>query len=131
MGGLNHAAFARAFHRHNVRVTINTRLVSVRRQGNTLVAVLGSDYGAAQVERIVDQVVVDHGTLPDETLYEALKPHSVNLGAVDYEALVAGRPQDGIRNPDGTFRLFRIGDAVSSRNIHAAIYDALRLAKDL
>ena len=32
--------------------------------------------------------------------------------------------------PRGSFTLFRIGDAVSSRNIHAAIYDALRLAKD-
>jgi hypothetical protein len=50
---------------------------------------------------------------------------------VDYEALVAGRPQTVMRNGDGRFRLFRIGDAVSSRNIHAAIYDALRLAKDL
>jgi hypothetical protein len=27
--------------------------------------------------------------------------------------------------------LFRIGDAVANRNIHAAIYDALRLMKDL
>jgi hypothetical protein len=27
--------------------------------------------------------------------------------------------------------LFRVGDAVASRNIHVAIYDALRLAKDL
>jgi hypothetical protein len=64
-------------------------------------------------------------------VFEALKPASVNLGAVDYEALVAGRPQLGVRNDTGLFRLFRIGDAVSSRNIHAAIYDALRLAKDL
>ena len=36
----------------------------------------------------------------------------------------------------GSFRvrrdqLFRIGDAVAGRNIHAAIYDALRLCKDL
>jgi 2,4-dienoyl-CoA reductase-like NADH-dependent reductase (Old Yellow Enzyme family) len=131
MGGLNHALFARAFQRHGVRITINTRLIAVRRQGNTLVAVLGSDYGEARVERIVDQVVVDHGTLPDETLYEALKPLSVNLGAVDYEALVAGRPQTLVRHAAGSFRLLRIGDAVSSRNIHAAIYDALRLAKDL
>ena len=29
------------------------------------------------------------------------------------------------------FNLFRIGDAVSSRNIHAAIYDALRLVINL
>jgi 2,4-dienoyl-CoA reductase-like NADH-dependent reductase (Old Yellow Enzyme family)/thioredoxin reductase len=131
MGGLNHALFARAFQRHGVRITINTRLLSVRRDGNALVAVLGGDYGETRVERVVDQVVVDHGTLPDETLYDALKPSSINLGAVDYEALVAGRPQTVMRNGDGRFRLFRIGDAVSSRNIHAAIYDALRLAKDL
>jgi 2,4-dienoyl-CoA reductase-like NADH-dependent reductase (Old Yellow Enzyme family)/thioredoxin reductase len=131
MGGLNHALFARAFQRHGVRITINTRLISVRRDGNALVTVLGGDYGEARVERIVDQVVVEHGTLPDETLYEALKPLSVNLGAVDDEALVAGRPQTVAHNADGAFRLFRIGDAVSSRNIHAAIYDALRLAKDL
>jgi hypothetical protein len=26
---------------------------------------------------------------------------------------------------------FRIGDAVAGRNIHAALYDALRLCKDL
>ena len=56
---------------------------------------------------------------------------SVNLGEVDYDALIAGRPQAVVRNPDGRFRLFRIGDAVASRNIHAAVYDGLRLAKDL
>jgi hypothetical protein len=33
-------------------------------------------------------------------------------------------------NPDGRFRLYRIGDAVAARNVHAAIYDALRLCKD-
>jgi hypothetical protein len=27
--------------------------------------------------------------------------------------------------------LFRIGDAVASRNIHAAVYDAIRLMKDI
>jgi hypothetical protein len=36
-----------------------------------------------------------------------------------------------VRNPDAAFQLFRTGDAVASRNIHAAIYDALRLAKDI
>ena len=77
--------------------------------------------------RLVDQVVVEHGTLPLDEVYFALKPESRNLGAVDYGALIAVREQALLRNPDGRFRLFRIGDAVSSRNIHAAIYDALRL----
>jgi hypothetical protein len=79
----------------------------------------------------VDRVVVEHGTLPLDDLYFALKEGSTNRGEVDHRALLAGRPQAIRTNPDGAYRLFRIGDAVSSRNIHAAIYDALRLAKDL
>jgi N-methyl-L-proline demethylase len=131
MGGLNHALYARAFHRLRVRVTINARLIGVKRDGNALVATIGSDYGTRTEERTVDQVVVEHGTLPADELYHALRPLSVNLGAVDLEALVGGRPQTIVRNDEGTFRLFRIGDAVASRNIHAAVYDGLRYAKDL
>ena len=52
---------------------------------------------------------------------------SRNLGEVDQPALLAARPQTLIRNAAGAYQLFRIGDAVASRNIHAAIYDALRL----
>ncbi len=33
--------------------------------------------------------------------------------------------------PEGRFQLFRIGDAVFARNTHAAIYDALRLMKEI
>ena len=46
-------------------------------------------------------------------------------------ALIGGRPQSTLSNPDGGFELFRIGDAVASRNIRAAIYDALCLGKDV
>jgi hypothetical protein len=49
---------------------------------------------------------------------------------MDYDALLAGEPQTIAANGEGSFQLFRIGDAVASRNIHAAIYDALRLCKD-
>ena len=96
-----------------------------------MVASIGSDHGPERFERMIDQVVVEHGTLPVTELYDALRPLSLNLGEVDYAALIAGRPQTVVRNPNAAFRLFRIGDAVASRNIHAAIYDALRLAKDL
>jgi N-methyl-L-proline demethylase len=66
-----------------------------------------------------------------DDLYFDLKPLSSNLGAVDQLALLAGKPQDLVRNPKGKFALYRIGDAVSARNTHAAIYDALRLVKDI
>jgi 2,4-dienoyl-CoA reductase-like NADH-dependent reductase (Old Yellow Enzyme family) len=131
IGGLNHAAYARAFHPRGVVVSINTRLVAIRRAGNSLRATLGSDYGGGRVERDFDQIVIEHGTLPVDDLYRALAPLSVNGGEVDYPALLAGRPQTVVRNPGGSFRLFRIGDAVASRNIHAAIFDGLRFAKDL
>jgi N-methyl-L-proline demethylase len=131
IGGLNHAAYARIFHRAGVRVTMNTRLLSVRRAGNEMLATLGSDYGERKEERQVDHVVIEHGTIPSDELYHALKPASRNLGEVNHDALLGGRRQEVVRNSDGAFQLFRIGDAIASRNIHAAVFDALRLAKDL
>jgi 2,4-dienoyl-CoA reductase-like NADH-dependent reductase (Old Yellow Enzyme family) len=129
IGGMNHVPYARIFAEKGVTVTINTRLKSVRRDGNQLVAVLGSDYAEDQQwERRVSQVVVEHGTAANADLYFELKPQSRNLGAVDYSALIARREPLRTRNAAGGFDLVRIGDAVASRNIHAAIYEAFRLA---
>jgi 2,4-dienoyl-CoA reductase-like NADH-dependent reductase (Old Yellow Enzyme family) len=130
VGGTNYPVYFRAFSRHGVTVTLNRRLQAVDRDGNRLVATLLDEYGKTTETRIVDQVVVEHGTLPADDLYFALKPISSNLGAVDYDALTNGRPQRLAPNPQGRFTLFRIGDAVSSRNIHAAVHDGLRYAKD-
>ncbi len=127
IGGLNHVKYAECFDEHGVTITINKRLMSVEKDGNTLTAVIGSDYSERLERRAVDQVVIEHGTLPMEDLYFELKPLSRNLGAVDTDALIDGRAQTLAPNTEGAFQLFRIGDAVSSRNIHAAIYDALRL----
>ena len=115
----------------DVTFTPAWRVDAVRRAGNGLVATLGSDYGPMRREREVDQVVVNHGTRPLDELYFDLRPLSSNLGEVDYEALIARAPQQVARNPQGRFQLFRIGDAVAARNTHAAIYDALRLARTL
>jgi 2,4-dienoyl-CoA reductase-like NADH-dependent reductase (Old Yellow Enzyme family) len=131
IGGTSYPAYFRAFARHGVTITLNLQLEAVRREGNRLVARFNDPYGRRTVEKRADQIVVEHGTVPLDELYFALKPHSRNGGAVDYGALIDGRPHTPLRNPDGAFVLYRIGDAVSSRNIHAAIYDALRLLKDL
>jgi N-methyl-L-proline demethylase len=131
IGGTNYPAYLRAFGEHGVRVTLNRRLRALRREGNRLAAVLYDEYARAFEERLVDQVVVEHGTLPADDLYFELKPVSSNFGEIDLDALLAGRPQSKVNNPEGSFQLFRVGDAVASRNIHAAIYDSLRLCKDL
>lgn len=129
--GMNLVPYMRTLQVLNTRFTVTYRLEAVRRDGNQLLATIGSDYGGVRQERPVDQVVVNHGTIPMDDLYFALKPLSRNMGAVDHDALLAGRRQTLADNPAGTFQLFRIGDAVSARNTHAAIYDAMRLMKDL
>ena len=128
VGGMNSPAYLQAFAEHDVTITLAQRLVGVRRaDGGGLVARLRSDYADLEVERRVDHVVVEHGTLPNDELYLDLVPRSTNGGAVDHGELLAVRPQTISTNPAGEFQLFRIGDAVASRNIHAAVYDALRL----
>lgn len=127
VGGTNYPAYFRAFSEAKATITLNLRLEALEREGNRLRARFRDVYGGGIVEKRAAQVVVDHGTLPLDDLYFALKPLSRNLGAVDHAALIGNRPQPAGGNPDGRFDLYRIGDAVSSRNIHAAVYDALRL----
>ncbi len=131
MGPANYAVHLKELHRLKVLMTPNQRLTQVYKEGNQLVAVLKNVYSGAEEERAVDQIVAEHGTLPEDSLYFALKPGSINEGEVDQDALIAGRPQTTVNNPDGRYQLFRVGDAIASRDIHAALYDSLRLCKDL
>ncbi|WP_417727360.1 FAD-dependent oxidoreductase [Roseovarius sp.] len=128
---MNLVPYMRSLQDKDVTFTVTRRLLDVTRDGNRLKAKIGTDYSKFTSEKTYDQVVVNYGTLPLDDLYFELKPLSRNLGEVDHDALIAGRPQEVVRNPEGTFKLFRIGDAVSARNTHAAIYDALRLMKDI
>ncbi len=128
---MNLVPYMRALQDKDVTFTVTRRLLDVARDGNKLKATIGTDYSDLKTEKNYDQVVVNYGTLPLADLYFSLKPKSSNLGAVDHDALIAGQAQTLQPNPDGAFQLFRIGDAVSARNTHAAIYDALRLMKDI
>ena len=128
---MNLVPYMRSLQDKDVTFTVTRRLMGVERDGNKLKATIGTDYGDHTDEKEYDQIVVNYGTLPLDDLYFDLKPHSSNEGAVDYDALIAGSPQTVKKNAHGTFQLFRIGDAVSARNTHAAIYDALRLVKEI
>jgi 2,4-dienoyl-CoA reductase-like NADH-dependent reductase (Old Yellow Enzyme family)/thioredoxin reductase len=129
--GMNLVPYMRSLQMKDVTFTVTYRLEAVERDGNRLIAHIGSDYGGVAKQRSFDQIVVNHGTIPLDDLYFELKPESTNLGEISYDQLIAGRPQTVVRNSEGAFQLFRIGDAVAARNTHAAIYDALRLLKDI
>jgi 2,4-dienoyl-CoA reductase-like NADH-dependent reductase (Old Yellow Enzyme family)/thioredoxin reductase len=128
---MNLVPYMRTLQKLDVTFTVTFRLMSVERGPNGLIAHVGSDYGGVHQQRVVDQVIINHGTRPLDELYLDLKADSLNGGAVEYDALLAGKPQPHSNAVGSGYQLFRIGDAVSARNTHAAIYDALRLVKDL
>ena len=126
---MNLVPYMRSLQDKDATFTVTRRLLDVAKDGNRLKATIGTDYSDHTDEKTYDQIVVNYGTLPMDNLYFELKQLSSNLGEVDYDALIEGEVQNVSRNEDGAFQLFRIGDAVSARNTHAAIYDALRLMK--
>lgn len=129
IGEMNAPAYLRAFSEHGVRSLLGERLVGTARGAGGIQATLRNEFSDLETQLEVDAVVVERGTVPNDELYFELKPRSKNLGEVDYEAFIAGAPQEKhlANSPEGEFHLVRIGDAVSSRNVHAAILDALRL----
>lgn len=128
--GVNLSPYMRELQACAFRTTLARRLLSVERDGNQLTATFTSDYRDDLVfSEHYDQVVVNHGTEALDELYFELVAGSSNAGEVNYDALIAGAHQDIIRNSEGNYQLFRIGDAVSGRNIHAAVFDGLRFAK--
>jgi hypothetical protein len=60
-----------------------------------------------------------------------LRAVSANDGVTDIEALLERKPQLAASPRSGAFELHRFGDAVTSRNVHGAVYDALRLCSAL
>ncbi|MGB0846120.1 MAG: FAD-dependent oxidoreductase [Thiolinea sp.] len=130
--GMNLTPYMRELLTLDITFTVGKRLEAVERDGNQFKAMISSDYlETLQLEQHYDQIVVNHGTVPLDDLYFELVPHSVNAGEVDYDNLIANQPQTINNNPDGHFQLFRIGDAVSSRNIHAAVFDGLRFGRSI
>src|ERR1700745_4174722 len=101
--------------------TPDMRLIEVGREANKLIAVLRNEYSDQEEERVVDQVVAEHGTLSREGIYFERQGASRTRAGVT----LAPRPQPPLdpfnSNPAGGFLLFRVGDALASRNIHAAI----------
>ncbi|WP_171232404.1 NADH:flavin oxidoreductase [Ruegeria sp. HKCCA4812] len=125
---MNLVPYMRSLQKTGAVFTVTRTLQAIEKSGNQLQAHIGTDYSDLVEKKEYDQVVVNQGTQPLDDLYFDLKPLSRNRGAVNQGALVSGTgdlfPQP---NPSARFDLYRIGDAVSARNIHAAIYDALRI----
>jgi NADPH-dependent 2,4-dienoyl-CoA reductase/sulfur reductase-like enzyme len=129
VGGLVASHYFASLAEQGIAITVLRRLHDVKREGTRLAVSLGIDGSDWQETKLVDAVVAECGTNPNSELYEVLLEDSRNRGEVDYNELMALRPQTPHRRPDGRYQLFRIGDAVASRNVHAGMLDAARLCR--
>jgi 2,4-dienoyl-CoA reductase-like NADH-dependent reductase (Old Yellow Enzyme family) len=107
------------------------QIEKVERRGNRLHVEFRNLATGKLITRVTDQLIVDHGTLPADALYQELRGEASNAGVTDIDALLAVREQPLTINPAGTFELHRVGDAVASRNVQAAILDSMRLCRAL
>ena len=104
-------------------VEISKMAVAGNRQTVTLKNIL------TQSEQLitVDAVVIENGTTPNTEVFERLASLSKNQGTIDRYAMSRGQPCFETVYDDGDFLLACIGDAVASRNIHAAMLEGARL----
>ena len=127
------ATILRELYRHGVKLTPDLELRSVRRERQPA--------GRRLLERVCRgrsssawSTMSWSSTAPCRPTSSTTRSRTARATAArsTSRGWLAGRGRrDRPRNPDGSYLLYRVGDAVASRNIHAAIYDALRLCKGL
>ena len=127
MGGSERVMHRKRFQQHTIPVHIDLQIARVQPVGNQLQATFVHELTDTERHFKAAYVLIEQGTRPTAGLYHALRNGACNKGVTDIEPLLAGEPQPN-RGAWGTgYELHRIGDAVSSRAIHSAVYDALRL----
>jgi len=131
IGRTARVSFMKRLYDRNTVMSPSHDLMEIYMDGNALIAVLREIHSDREEEREVDQVVYEAGTQPSAGLYFELKPLSRNNGEIDQRAFIALEPQTLADNPEGSFTLYRIGDAVLSRNVHASMYEATRLVRPM
>lgn len=130
LGGSSYPVYLGALAGAGASILTDRRLAGIARDGSALRVTLAHEYARNTENMTVQRVVAELGTEPVDELFQALKPLSRNRGVTDTDALKAGTAQPALADPSQGFALFRIGDAVASRDVHAAMLDALRVLKD-
>ena len=101
------------------------RLSALRKDGNRLVATLTHELTKQTQDIETDQVILETGTDPLAEVFFDLRENAANQGITDVDAMASwqAQPQQQAQG----YTLHRLGDAVTSRSIHAAILEAYRL----
>ena len=126
VGYADQVIFRKHLYEQGVKIVPDSRITALHRVRDQLIATLVNTLTSETTKIGADQVVVEGGTDPLDDLFFELKEQSQNQGITDVDALASWAPQPEFE--DGGFLLHRLGDAVTSRSIHAAVLDAYRIA---
>lgn len=127
LGALTLAGYLEMMADNEVDIVPVHRLKRIERVGGRLKATFAVDGAHKTTEFVADTIVVEHGTVPVTDVFDELVAGSVNGGEIDLTELLSLSAQSPAHHPDGRYRLYRVGDAVASRNIQTAILDSYRL----
>lgn len=125
---LEMSPFMKRFYERGVAMSVDQELISAHAEDKQTRVTVRNMHTAQTSEHLVDHLVVEAGTLPNDDLFYALKDQSANRGVMDLDRFSQGRAQP---EWDDGFHLYRIGDASGSRDIHCALLDALRLCAQI
>ncbi|WP_166416403.1 NADH:flavin oxidoreductase [Cochlodiniinecator piscidefendens] len=125
MGYPDQIVFHKRLAAQGARVLPYVRLGKITRDGNRLRATLRHELTGDLQEHLADQILIEAATDPLTEVWDALADQADNAGMTDVDALATWRAQPSPKNPG--FSLHRIGDALTSRSIHAALLEAYRL----
>ena len=126
MGYTDRIVFHKRLAAQNVTTLTYLKLSALHKDGNRLVATLTHELTGQHQKVMTDQVVLETGTNPLADVFFELVDGAANKGITDVDALANWSSQPQSHLPGYT--LHRLGDAVTSRSIHAALLDAYRLA---
>ncbi len=120
--------FMKRFYQKGIRMQVDNELVKIVKDKNRINVVLRNTHTGQQSIKEVDHFILEAGTLPNDKLFYKLNSLSLNRGVTELTAMVKGKAQP-VFGGEG-FHLYRVGDAVNSRDAHCAILDSLRICKE-
>ena len=129
MGYTDRVIFHKRLAAQGVNILPYQQLTALKKEGNRYVAVLTHVLTRQQREISTDQVVLESGTDPLDDVFFELRDMSVNNGVSNVDAMANWSAQPSADKKG--FYLYRLGDAVASRSIHAALLEAYRIAVHL
>lgn len=121
--------FMKRFYDKGVNMQVDHEVIEVCKDKNRIKVHLRNAHTGKITQRIVDHFILEAGTLPNDGLFYELNSMALNKGIIDLDSMVKGKAQP-IFEGEG-FHLYRVGDAVSSRDVHCAILDSLRICKEI